>query len=283
MKREIKTKEIFKSTRQKKSRILHIDNNQITVFHHLFSFTDCGYEYNENGYYHEREHDLGYMFTYTISGTAELTFENKNYILHKGDLCMIDLDKKNVLKVINNNSWEIYFIHIIGANTDDLYRSIINNCGHVKHDFNPTIITNNIEKLLNKNDKYEISLLIYQMLIDALYQSTQTENDNIGINKAINYLYDNYKDDISLDDLCKEINFSKYHFIRKFKDATGMSPMQFLLELRVKKASELLLATDISLTNIALQCGFKTTKNLYYSFTKIYGIGPREYQKIKRV
>ncbi len=283
MKKEFKQKENFKTTRNKNSRIIHYDNDAISTHSHLFSFTDCGYEYNDNGYFYDREHDLGYMFTYTISGTAELTYEGKNQILHKGDLCMIELEKKSILKVINNNHWEIYFIHLIGANIDDIYRAFVNNCGQIKHDFNPEKMINCVENLLERPDKYRTSLLIYETLIDALEQSSSIDNENIGINKAINYFYDMYREEISLEDVCNEINFSKFHFIRKFKDATGMPPKQFLLELRIKKACELLLTSNMSLTDIAVHCGFKTAKNLYYSFTKIYGIGPREYQKSRKI
>ena len=282
MKKEYKLKEAFRTTRKQNSRILHINNEELNNNPHIFAFSDCGYEYNGSGYYHERENGLGYMFTYTISGAAELIYKNENYVLHKGDLCMIDLNQKNILKVINNNFWEIYFIHIIGANIGEIFRIFKNNCGIIKHDYNPEKLINCVENLLNGCNKYDSAALIYQTLMDALLQSSTTEVESYGINKAINYIYNNYKEDISIDEICEEINLSKYHFIRKFKDIIGMPPKQFILELRIKKACELLVTSHASLSEIAIECGFKTTKNLYYSFEKNFGIGPKEYQKAKK-
>ena len=221
------------------------------------------------------------MFTYTISGAAELIYENKKHLLHKGDLCMIDLNKKNVIKVLQNNHWEIYFIHIVGANTEEIFSVFKQNCGIIKHEFEPVNLITCVESLLKGTNKYDAAVLIYRTLMDALSQSSTAEYENFGINKAINFIYDYYKEDISIDDICLEIGLSKYHFIRKFKDLVGVSPKQFILELRVKKASDLLVTSKIPLSEIAIKCGFKTTKNLYYSFEKIYGISPKEYQKSK--
>ena len=281
MRKDYKLKESFKTTRNKTSRILHINNEELDLNPHIFAFSDCGYEYNDSGYFHERENGVGYMFTYTISGAAELVFENKKHLLHKGDLCMIDLSKKNIIKVLKNNHWEIYFMHIIGANIEELYSVFKQNCGIIKHEFDPENLINCVESLLKGINKYNAAVLIYQTLMDALSQSSTTNYENIGINKAINFIYDYYKEDISIEDICSEVGLSKYHFIRKFKELIGISPKQFILELRLKKACHFLITTKLPLSEIAIKCGFKTTKNLYYSFEKVYGIGPKEYQKAK--
>lgn len=281
MKKDYKLKESFKTTRKNTSRIMHINNEELDLNPHIFGFSDCGYEFNGSGYFHERENGIGYMFTYTISGAAELIYENKKHLLHKGDLCMIDLNKKNVIKVLKSNHWEIYFLHIIGANIEEIFSVFKQNCGIIKHDFEPNNLINCVESLLKGCNKYDAAVYIYQTLMDALSQSATADYESLGINKAINFIYDYYKNDISIDDICSEIGLSKYHFIRKFKDLIGISPKQFILELRLKKASELLVTSKIALSEIAIKCGFKTTKNLYYSFEKVYGVGPKEYQKIK--
>ena len=98
----------------------------------------------------------------------------------------------------------------------------------------------------------------------------------------VDFAYEHYKENISIDDISFNVGLSKYYFIRKFKDLIGVPPKQFILELRLRKASELLITSKTSLTQIAEKCGFMTTKNLYYSFLKFYGISPKEYQKIKK-
>lgn len=280
-KQKYKLSEHFKETRTKQSRFIHNENAISDSIPQIFYFIDCGYEYNNQKYYHERENYMAYMITYTVSGNAKLWYKGKNYILCPGDLCIINLQNKNVIKVLENNHWEIYFIHVIGANIDDIYHKFTSICGHIKHNFNPQIMVETINKLLDGCEIYESSSLIYHLLMDILHQSSSLKNDSIGISKAITYIYENYKDDLSIDDICKEINFSKYYFIRQFKAITGVTPKQMILELRLKKACKMISSSNDDFAVIAEACGFKTSKNLYYTFEKYYGINPTSYKKTK--
>lgn len=280
-KQRYKLSENFKETRTKQSRFIHNENAIADSIPQIFYFIDCGIEYNNQNYYHERENYMAYMITYTISGNAQLFYKGKKYILCPGDLCIINLQNKSIIKVLDNNHWEIYFIHVIGANIDDIYHCFTNSCGHIKHSFNPKIMAETVTKLLDGCSIYEGSSAIYNLLMDILLQSSSVKNDAFGISKAITYIYDNYKDELSIEDICQEINFSKYYFIRQFKEKTGVTPKQMILELRMKKACEMLSSTNESLSTIANSCGFKSTKNLHYAFEKYYGISPTNYKNQK--
>lgn len=87
-----------------------------------------------------------------------------------------------------------------------------------------------------------------------------------------NYITDNYTYNISLDELAKEAFLSKYHFIRTFKEIYRLSPFQFLLQLRLQKAQELL-AKDYSYNETCILVGFSDEKNLRKSLKKFSKIG----------
>ena len=86
---------------------------------------------------------------------------------------------------------------------------------------------------------------------------------------AKNYISDNYTQNINLDDLARESYLSKYHFIRTFKMVFGLSPYQYLLQLRLKKAQQLILQ-DYSYNEVSNLIGFSDGKNLRKALLKLH-------------
>ncbi|CAK7261631.1 MULTISPECIES: AraC family transcriptional regulator [unclassified Shinella] len=87
----------------------------------------------------------------------------------------------------------------------------------------------------------------------------------------------------SLDELAGEIGVSRRHFFRAFKQSTGMTPFAFVADLRLKRAVDLLRATDRSATDIALDCGFASSSHFAYAFKRAYGAGPSEFRRRWRI
>ena len=74
--------------------------------------------------------------------------------------------------------------------------------------------------------------------------------------------------------------YSKDHFLRMFRSATGFTPHRYLLLLRIKRAQELMKGnTSRSLIDIALACGFSSHAQLSRTFRKVIGETPSEYRR----
>jgi len=84
---------------------------------------------------------------------------------------------------------------------------------------------------------------------------------------------------LSLQVLAKESGYSRVHFVRMFRAATGYTPHNYLLKLRVDRVRELLARTTLSLTEIALECGFSSHSHLSRVFRQILGATPSEYRR----
>jgi AraC family transcriptional regulator len=85
--------------------------------------------------------------------------------------------------------------------------------------------------------------------------------------------------DIDLRTLAMESGYSRNHFLRMFRQATGYTPHQYLLRLRVKRAQELMKNRSMPLIDVALESGFASHSHLSRVFRQIAGARPSEYRR----
>lgn len=100
---------------------------------------------------------------------------------------------------------------------------------------------------------------------------------NPAVIKAIEYIDGHYTAPLPLKLLSDEIHLSQTHFLACFKAATGKTPHEYILEKKLKKAAGLLVSTDMTLTEIAYECGFSSQSYFSYAFKNKFGVTPREY------
>lgn len=85
--------------------------------------------------------------------------------------------------------------------------------------------------------------------------------------------------ELSLASLAKESGYSRAHFLRMFRAATGLTPHQYVLERRLSTAQQLLRQSKMLLADIALQCGFSSQTHMNDVFRKRLGVTPLEYRR----
>ena len=84
---------------------------------------------------------------------------------------------------------------------------------------------------------------------------------------------------ITTADIARAADYSPNYLSRKFREAAGIGVHEYLLFIRLRHAALELLATDDSVTEIALRCGFSDGNYFKDAFKKKYGITPRAYRK----
>ena len=97
--------------------------------------------------------------------------------------------------------------------------------------------------------------------------------------RVIDYIQANLTQDLSILDLATLANMSESHFSRGFKQSMGTAPYQYLMQQRVERAKQLLKQQAISISDIALDCGFANQTHLTKVFRQITGTTPKAYQK----
>ncbi len=95
---------------------------------------------------------------------------------------------------------------------------------------------------------------------------------------VLSYIEANYMHQISLDDMANAANLHPKYFSKVFKSITNQSPSSFLNEFRIRQACDLLLDTDISVIDIALQCGFNDSSYFVSVFKKYKHVTPLQYR-----
>lgn len=97
---------------------------------------------------------------------------------------------------------------------------------------------------------------------------------------AIEYMETFYSSNITIEDICSEVNVSPFHFIRTFKQKTSLTPHQYLMKIRIKKAEELLCSREYTIAEVAKLCGFISYPHFSNSFKVMTGHSPSEYKRL---
>ena len=109
--------------------------------------------------------------------------------------------------------------------------------------------------------------------------SKRTEKSNSIIGMAKDYIRGNYNRDISLDDVSRAVNISPYYFSKIFKENTGENFIEYLTNIRIDKAKELLGTTEYSMKEICSMVGYSDPNYFSRSFKKNVGVTPTEYKE----
>ena len=128
-----------------------------------------------------------------------------------------------------------------------------------------------LELLVSSADYRTLSSEFHQPLID------QSNLD--WLNKAIEYILQNYARDISLEEVASYMQIGPAYFSKQFKRASGHGFIGFVNRMRVNKAAELLTNTDLPVTDICFEVGYNNISNFNRRFLEIKGFTPSDYRK----
>ena len=127
----------------------------------------------------------------------------------------------------------------------------------------------------------EMEKLYADMLCEAYDRLSESvaKNDKKDVNKALEYIEQHYAENLSLNVLANEVHMNPYYFSSFFKKSTGKNFKDYVNQVRLKHAVELLLNTDQKVYEIAMEVGFGDARAFNDAFQKAYGETPAGYRK----
>ena len=109
----------------------------------------------------------------------------------------------------------------------------------------------------------------------------EVDVNNRIMQEVATYIYNHYSERLILEDVAKKFNLSRSYLSKKFKSVTGFGFKEYIINVRIQHACELLLNTNKSITDIAFECGFNDSNYFGDAFRRTKGISPNKYRKNK--
>ena len=98
------------------------------------------------------------------------------------------------------------------------------------------------------------------------------------VKKVVDYIEQNLENEINLDNISKNIGYSKFHLNRVFTEQTGITIYKYLQNRRLTIAAEKLDRTDKPITQIAYEAGYDTQQSFTFAFKQVYLYPPKSYR-----
>lgn len=136
-------------------------------------------------------------------------------------------------------------------------------------------------ELYNFNDTKSVRDWIVEICAKVMNRIVRDRQNTcrLIVEKAKEYAMRHYQEsDITISKVCKHIHISIPHFSSLFKKETGTTFMNYLLQIRMESAKELLRTTDMKTFEIAAKVGYSEPNYFSYSFKKSFGISPTEFR-----
>lgn len=255
-------------------------------------YSDAPLKVNNVGYYKGIGRNIhitnevydDYLIIYNLIGETEVWFNYDCQRTYSGDITIIPPGVWHKFSYFYKEDTKYYWCHFSGEKASEIAEKLIAERGRVFHigcyKNIAQLFLKIYESMLNKSEEASNNILFTLLYsIGALSdKSVSGDEDVTDVLKSIIYIHNNFNKDITVDELCKMSNVSKFNFMRKFKAATGSPVHKYIIDYRMMQAKKLLAASDLNIKEISTQVGF--TDNMYFSraFKKHCGMSPTEYK-----
>ena len=131
-------------------------------------------------------------------------------------------------------------------------------------------------------DILRLSLGLFEKHSITRNKHAPQSNSLISIEKSISYINKNFHSDMTIEDIATYVGYSKFYFCRKFKAITGYTPATYINMQRIKYAYNKLCQSDVTVNDVAFECGFKSIAYFSITFKKYIGTNPSKARSIHK-
>ncbi|MFK9093008.1 AraC family transcriptional regulator [Bacillus salipaludis] len=229
---------------------------------------------------------------YITKGKGAFIYDKKEVALKEYDLVIINPNVEHTEKSTTGDPLEYIAIGIQGLafSSQDESNSPVT-FYNFKQEYPVYLfyLEHLLREVQQQNDDFElIAQNILQILLLTMmrkktftFEKTSTQKINKDIAFIKNYIKKHFREEINLDILAEAGHINKYYLAHSFKKSVGVSPIEYLIQTRIKESKILLETTNYPISNISAITGFSSQSFFSQSFKKVTNQSPSQYRKLK--
>ena len=231
-----------------------------------------------------------YQLLYVAEGRLRRYKGEKEERINKGTMLLFRPQEEQIYSLLPEDTPETYWVHFTGSDAEDLLSQHGLNQGKtfIYAGLSPDyqwLFRQMIEELqLTRSAYQEVLNLSLKHLLLLINRHLEEENEKFSVmtdevERAAHFFGENYNRDINIKKYAKDRNVNLCLFIRKFKEVFKVTPMQYVLSLRINNAKNLMSATDYNISQVAASVGYDNALYFTRLFKRHTGMSPTEYKK----
>ncbi|GLX71252.1 AraC family transcriptional regulator [Paenibacillus glycanilyticus] len=232
------------------------------------------------------------LFQYTLDGEGCYENGGQSCRIRAGQAFMTEIPGDHRYHFPTDGTcWSFIFVlmrpTIIFPNWEEVKRQL-GETPHLPQGSRPIRLLHNMweeAKSGRLKDPFTASSFVFQFISElcrfALAPEEHARDWPLKVQEAVAYIDEHFKNMISLDQLAEQLGLSKYHLLRLFTRSVGLSPNDYLNQVRITEAMRLLQETEWSVERIAKQVGYSGGSYFIKWFRKITGETPGHYRSGK--
>jgi AraC-like DNA-binding protein len=231
------------------------------------------------------------IFQYTLKGEGEITIDNQTTRLKTGEAFFVNVPSNHQYYFPEDSEeWEFIHITLYGQEALRSFEEIIRSNGYIlKLDKESTpiqIIFNLYHEAVNNgiSDAFQTTSIAHAFLMEL--KRTLQSNGKTGVSKkypkpiekAIEFIHDNYSRPLTLDEITEASGISKYHFSRLFNETMRVTPLNYVVKIRMEQAIRFLTNEGLTIEEISQRVGYANGNYFSKAFRSVIGVSPGKYR-----
>lgn len=256
--------------------------------------TDIGYY--PKALFHHRKRPQGaeqHILIYCIDGKGSITLKKETYTIQAGDCFLLPRKWAHEYAADESDPWTIYWAHFQGTSADSIVQTAIREWKENKislpHSPERILLFERIYEQLQRGYREEnlvwSNMNFWSFLSSCIYPTItnpgKVKQQHDAIDLAIDFMNKHLHQMLTLQQMAQSVNLSQSHFSYLFKTNTGFSPIEYFNHLKVQKACQYLLFTQLRIKEVATSVGMEDPYYFSRMFTRVMGLSPNQYRERK--
>ncbi len=255
------------------------------------TFSKIGYFPNAVYQHAESKGDSFYILLYCVKGFGNIKIGEEDFSIKMGEFIIIPKNNAYSYTASIKNPWSIYWFFFDGEGLSPIlefyYQRNKGFKGYLEFNTERIALFDTIYKNLKRGYSEDNLMLLNLCLINFISSLTfalpiagaeQQDKAQDIVNKAIIFMKKNESSNIVLAELALQSNLSVSHFSHVFKKKTGLSPIDYFNQIKIKRACTYLSHTDLLVKEIAYKIGIHDAAYFSRIFSKVMGMSPHAYR-----